>query len=280
MTADPGNKTLLLQRLENHIRGGGTHFGADVYAWDVVNEVDRREPARRPAPQPLVQHHRAWTTSTPRSGSPARWRPTPSSTSTTTTPTSRPSATSSSRWCSSSRPRACRSTASVTRCTTTSSTRRRQSIIDAIDLFDTRAWSSRDHRAGREHLQRVVPDAVHQLHRNPLRPPQPRRLQLLGYFQAFRQLRGRSSRSHLGTVGRQDLADVVDAGGRAAAVRHVAEEEARLLGGRRSAAAAGRRPVRDPDRRADHGAGRPGDRLHHHGQEQRRPEPAALPADQ
>jgi endo-1,4-beta-xylanase len=39
MTPTPENKALLLQRLENHIRAVLTHFGDDVYAWDVVNEV-------------------------------------------------------------------------------------------------------------------------------------------------------------------------------------------------------------------------------------------------
>jgi endo-1,4-beta-xylanase len=39
MTPTPENKALLLQRLENHIRAVMTHFGTDVYAWDVVNEV-------------------------------------------------------------------------------------------------------------------------------------------------------------------------------------------------------------------------------------------------
>ncbi len=54
-----------------------------------------------------------------------------------------------------------------------------------------------------------------------------------------------------GTSRRQVVADVVDQGRRAAAVRPVAEEEVRLLGVRRSAAAAGRRPVDRDDRRAD-----------------------------
>jgi endo-1,4-beta-xylanase len=39
MTATPENKALLLQRLENHIRAVVLHFGDDVRAWDVVNEV-------------------------------------------------------------------------------------------------------------------------------------------------------------------------------------------------------------------------------------------------
>ena len=39
MTPTPENKALLLQRLDNHIRGMLNHFGADVYAWDVANEV-------------------------------------------------------------------------------------------------------------------------------------------------------------------------------------------------------------------------------------------------
>jgi endo-1,4-beta-xylanase len=39
MTPTPENKALLLQRLENHIRTVAAHFGEDVYAWDVVNEV-------------------------------------------------------------------------------------------------------------------------------------------------------------------------------------------------------------------------------------------------
>jgi endo-1,4-beta-xylanase len=39
MTPTPENKAILLQRLENHIRAVVGHFGDDVYAWDVVNEV-------------------------------------------------------------------------------------------------------------------------------------------------------------------------------------------------------------------------------------------------
>ncbi len=39
MTPTPENKAILLQRLENHIRTVISHFGDDVYAWDVVNEV-------------------------------------------------------------------------------------------------------------------------------------------------------------------------------------------------------------------------------------------------
>jgi endo-1,4-beta-xylanase len=39
MTPTPENKALLLQRLESHIRAVVGHFGDDVYAWDVVNEV-------------------------------------------------------------------------------------------------------------------------------------------------------------------------------------------------------------------------------------------------
>ncbi len=39
MTPTPENRALLLQRLERHIRTVVTHFGEDVYAWDVVNEV-------------------------------------------------------------------------------------------------------------------------------------------------------------------------------------------------------------------------------------------------
>lgn len=39
MIPTPENKALLLKRLENHIRAVVKHFGGDVYAWDVVNEV-------------------------------------------------------------------------------------------------------------------------------------------------------------------------------------------------------------------------------------------------
>jgi endo-1,4-beta-xylanase len=39
MTATEANKTLLLTRLENHIRAVATHYVNDIYAWDVVNEV-------------------------------------------------------------------------------------------------------------------------------------------------------------------------------------------------------------------------------------------------
>jgi endo-1,4-beta-xylanase len=39
MTPTPDNKALLLQRLINHIRGVVSHFGGDISAWDVVNEV-------------------------------------------------------------------------------------------------------------------------------------------------------------------------------------------------------------------------------------------------
>jgi endo-1,4-beta-xylanase len=35
----PKNKKLLLRRLERHVRAVVSHFGDDVYAWDVVNEV-------------------------------------------------------------------------------------------------------------------------------------------------------------------------------------------------------------------------------------------------
>jgi endo-1,4-beta-xylanase len=45
MTPTPENKALLLQRLTNHIRGVVSHFGSDIYAWDVMNEViDPAEP--------------------------------------------------------------------------------------------------------------------------------------------------------------------------------------------------------------------------------------------
>jgi len=45
MTPTPENKTLLLRRLENHIRGVIAHYRDDVYAWDVVNEViDPKQP--------------------------------------------------------------------------------------------------------------------------------------------------------------------------------------------------------------------------------------------
>jgi endo-1,4-beta-xylanase len=39
MTPTAENRALLLQRLEDHIRTVVSHFGEDVYAWDVVNEV-------------------------------------------------------------------------------------------------------------------------------------------------------------------------------------------------------------------------------------------------
>lgn len=39
MQPTPENKALLLSRLQNHIRAVISHFGDDVYAWDVVNEV-------------------------------------------------------------------------------------------------------------------------------------------------------------------------------------------------------------------------------------------------
>jgi endo-1,4-beta-xylanase len=39
LTPTPDNKALLLQRMDNHIRTVMMHFGDDVYAWDVVNEV-------------------------------------------------------------------------------------------------------------------------------------------------------------------------------------------------------------------------------------------------
>ena len=39
MTPTPENRALLLQRLETHIRAVVSHFGDDIAAWDVVNEV-------------------------------------------------------------------------------------------------------------------------------------------------------------------------------------------------------------------------------------------------
>ena len=45
MTPTPENKALLLQRLERHVRAVVSHFGTDVYAWDVVNEpIDPGQP--------------------------------------------------------------------------------------------------------------------------------------------------------------------------------------------------------------------------------------------
>ena len=45
MTPTPANKALLLKRLDDHIRNVVMHFGDDVYAWDVVNEViDENQP--------------------------------------------------------------------------------------------------------------------------------------------------------------------------------------------------------------------------------------------
>jgi endo-1,4-beta-xylanase len=39
LTPTPENKALLLSRLETHIRAVVAHFGTNVYAWDVANEV-------------------------------------------------------------------------------------------------------------------------------------------------------------------------------------------------------------------------------------------------
>jgi endo-1,4-beta-xylanase len=39
LTPTPENKALLLGRMETHIRAVVAHFGSDIYAWDVVNEV-------------------------------------------------------------------------------------------------------------------------------------------------------------------------------------------------------------------------------------------------
>ncbi|HKX31914.1 MAG TPA: endo-1,4-beta-xylanase, partial [Blastocatellia bacterium] len=39
MQPTPENKALLLQRLENHIRGVVSHYRDDVYVWDVLNEI-------------------------------------------------------------------------------------------------------------------------------------------------------------------------------------------------------------------------------------------------
>ena len=119
MTATAANKTLLLTRLENHIRAVAARYANDIYAWDVVNEVideNQADGLRRST----------WFTITgldyirtafrvARAGRAA----TRSCTSTTTTPTCRPSGTSCSPWSSSCGPRACRSTASATRCTAT-----------------------------------------------------------------------------------------------------------------------------------------------------------------
>ncbi|MEU8664908.1 endo-1,4-beta-xylanase, partial [Actinoplanes philippinensis] len=45
MTATAEDKTLLLGRLENHIRNVAAHYGADIGVWDVVNEViDESQP--------------------------------------------------------------------------------------------------------------------------------------------------------------------------------------------------------------------------------------------
>jgi endo-1,4-beta-xylanase len=54
LTSSPADKALLLQRIENHIRGVAGHFGSQIYAWDVVNEaVDDSEPDG-------LRHSRFW----------------------------------------------------------------------------------------------------------------------------------------------------------------------------------------------------------------------------
>ena len=45
MQPSPANRDLLLRRLADHVRGVVTHFGDQVFAWDVVNEViDESQP--------------------------------------------------------------------------------------------------------------------------------------------------------------------------------------------------------------------------------------------
>jgi endo-1,4-beta-xylanase len=45
LTSSPADKALLLQRVENHIRGVAGRYAGQIYAWDVVNEViDERQP--------------------------------------------------------------------------------------------------------------------------------------------------------------------------------------------------------------------------------------------
>lgn len=45
MLPNDANKALLIQRLQNHIRGVAGHFAGKLYAWDVVNEVvDENQP--------------------------------------------------------------------------------------------------------------------------------------------------------------------------------------------------------------------------------------------
>lgn len=45
MQPTDANKALLIQRLQNHIRGVAGHFAGKLYAWDVVNEViDENQP--------------------------------------------------------------------------------------------------------------------------------------------------------------------------------------------------------------------------------------------
>ena len=84
MTPTPENKALLLQRLENHIRAVMTHFGTNVYAWDVVNKssIHRRPMGSDAAPwfNILVP-----TTSNAPSESLTMYNRLPSSTSTTST---------------------------------------------------------------------------------------------------------------------------------------------------------------------------------------------------
>ena len=176
-------------------------------------------------------------------------------------------------WCATSRAAACRSTASATRCTTTSSFRRPQSVIDAVNLFDTTGRRAVGHRAGRQHLQRLVPDAVHQLHRH---PGQSRHI--AGRLQLPRLRPGAQAGAgedrvdhHLGDLGRQVVADVVDQGRRAAAVRPVAARRSPPTG-RSSIRCSSRAPTcrRRMTAAPTTVAGGPGGRLHDHGDEQRR----------
>ena len=281
MTPTPENRALLIQRMRNHIQGVVTHFGTDVGTWDVVNEaIDqsqadgfRRSPwfniigpefidiafqaAREFAPTAKLHYNDFSTTDTTKlafiaalvSGMKSRGVPIDGVGHQMHNNVDFPSG------------------AAVTNAINTIHA---LGVENAVTELDVSVYSN------------SFPGPVIDYTNIPAD-----RFVLQGYryrtfFDAFKQAATEGKLKSVTTLGQVrpvDLADLVDAGRRAAAVRHLVQEEARLLGGRRSAAAPGRRPVDHHDRRADDGARGPGGGVHDHGQEQRRHRHGDVQAD-
>ena len=213
MTPTPENRALLIQRMQNHIQAVMTHFGNDVPIWDVVNEpIDQSQPdgyRRSPWFNIIGPEYIEIALQAARAASPTAKlyindfdTTEPGQARFAARPGARPQEPR--RAARRRRP----PDAQQHRVPAGADGHRRRST-----LFATTGRRAVGHRAGRQHLQRLVPDA-----RSPATPTsRPAATTQVGYSYlglppGLQAAAGEDRVAHdLGDVGRQVVADVVDA---------------------------------------------------------------------